>query len=100
MAPIGDKKYSSDENLLPFLTLIWHEYSLQKNTQEVIESSILLELTDKGNHALGQFEYNFCSIQCIREWFNLKLKKLELGAKARGLTKLKTKKIKKTKNPK
>ena len=95
MANIGDGKYSSEGSLLPFLMLIWHEYSTPKNKQKVIESSVILELTDEKNHALGQFEYNFCSIECIRKWFNSKLKKLELKAKARGLTKLKNKKLKK-----
>jgi hypothetical protein len=100
MAKIGDSKYSSEGSLLPFLMLLWHEYTPQKNNKEVIESSVILELTDEKNHALGQFEYNFCSIECIRNWFNSKLNKLEMKAKARGLTKLKTKNIQKIKNPK
>ncbi len=92
MAKIGNNKYKGDESLLPFLTLIWHEYSPQKKTKKIKESSVLLEVTDKSNHLLGQFEYNFCSIECIRNWFNGKLDELVLAAKDRGLTRLKTKK--------
>ena len=94
MVKIGDSKYSSDNSLLPFLNLIWHEYLPQKNEHGAIESSVFLEVTDKKNHILGQFEYNFCSIECIREWFNSKLEELSLAAKDRGLTKLRTRKKK------
>lgn len=68
---VGEDKFSSDDELDPFLTLWYHEDT--SKTYLVMG----VDLDKPRNHTLGQFEFYFCSFGCIKKWFFSYLKELK-----------------------
>jgi hypothetical protein len=72
---VGEDSFSANSELLPFLTLGYHI------NNETAHFGLSNDLIQEENHTLGQFELNFCSIVCLRKWFEEKVMKLEQDIK-------------------